>query len=91
VLIGHMIFAPILLECVMSETLERMQERAREFARSGRFASWRAVVFELQFEQSLQEALRRKYLYWLNDASEDANTIDSLAALSIIAGSDLAP
>jgi hypothetical protein len=67
-----MIFAPILLERVMSETLESMQKRAREFARSGKFASWRAVVFELQFEPSLQEAFRRKYLYWPHDASEDA-------------------
>jgi predicted RNA polymerase sigma factor len=67
-----MIFAPNQLGRVMSETLESMQKRAREFARSGKFASWRAVVFELQFEPSLQEAFRRKYLYWPNDAPEDA-------------------
>ena len=49
----------------MSETRARMQKCAREFARSGRFASWRAVVFELQFELSLREVFRRKYLDWL--------------------------
>ncbi len=52
----------------MSETLERMQERARELARSGKFAGWRAVTFELQFEPSLKEAFQ-----WLHDVSvEDA-------------------
>ena len=55
-----------------SETRARMQKCAREFARSGRFASWRAVVFELQFEPSLREVFRRKYLYWPDDASDDA-------------------
>jgi hypothetical protein len=34
----------------MSETLERMQARARELARSGKFSGWRSVAFELQFE-----------------------------------------
>lgn len=52
----------------MSETLERMQERARELARTGKFAGWRAVTFELQFEPSLKEAFQ-----WLHDVSvEDA-------------------
>ena len=52
----------------MSETLERMQERAFELARSGKFAGWRAVTFELQFEPSLKEAFQ-----WLHNASvEDA-------------------
>ena len=39
----------------MSEALERMQERARELARSGRFGGWRSVAFELQFEPGLKE------------------------------------
>ena len=30
----------------MSETLERMQERARELARSGKFSGWRSVAFD---------------------------------------------
>lgn len=52
----------------MSETLERIQERARELARSGRFTGWRSVAFELQFEPSLKEAFQ-----WLHSASiEDA-------------------
>jgi hypothetical protein len=34
----------------LSETLRRVQARARELARSGKFASWRAVAFELRFE-----------------------------------------
>jgi|GEM_PF-1856242 hypothetical protein len=52
----------------MSETLERMQKRARELARSGKFREWRSVAFELQFEPSLKEAFQ-----WLHSASvEDA-------------------
>jgi len=52
----------------MSEILERMQERARELAHSGKFLGWRSVAFELQFEPSLKEAFT-----WLNSASaEDA-------------------
>ena len=52
----------------MSETLERMQKQARKLARSGKFASWRAVAFELQFEPDLKEAFQ-----WLHNASvEDA-------------------
>jgi hypothetical protein len=34
----------------LSETLARVQARARDLARSGKFASWRAVAFELRFE-----------------------------------------
>ena len=52
----------------MSETLERMQERARELARSGKFVGWRSVAFELQFEPGLKEVYQ-----WLHGASvEDA-------------------
>jgi hypothetical protein len=39
----------------MVDRLEYMQRRARELARSGKFASWRAVAFELQFEPTLRE------------------------------------
>ena len=41
----------------MSETLERGQARARALARSGKFASWRAVAFELRFEPDCLEGL----------------------------------
>src|SRR5262249_51613765 len=52
----------------MSEILERMQERARELARSGKFLGYRSVAFELQFEPRLKEAFQ-----WLHSASvEDA-------------------
>jgi hypothetical protein len=52
----------------MSETLERMQERARELARSGKFSGWRSVAFELQFEPGLKEVFQ-----WRHSASaEDA-------------------
>ena len=48
--------------------LDRMQNRAHELASSGKFAGWRAVTFELQFEPGLKEAFQ-----WLHDASvEDA-------------------
>jgi hypothetical protein len=53
---------------VMSETLERMQERARDLARSGKFSGWRSVAFELQFEPSLKEVYQ-----WLHSSAvEDA-------------------
>jgi len=53
---------------VMNETLERMQARARELARSGKFSGWRSVAFELQFEPGLKEVYQ-----WLHSASvEDA-------------------
>jgi len=52
----------------MSETLKHLQKRARELARSGKFSSWRAVAFELQFEPNLREIFK-----WLHDAAvEDA-------------------
>lgn len=35
----------------MSEALERVQKRARELACSGKFAGWRAIPFELQFDR----------------------------------------
>ena len=34
----------------MSDTVQRVQARARELAGSGKFAGWRALAFELQFE-----------------------------------------
>jgi hypothetical protein len=52
----------------MSETLERMQERARELARSGKFSGWRSVAFELQFEPGLKEVFQWRH----SPSAEDA-------------------
>jgi hypothetical protein len=40
----------------MSEELKRIQHRARELARSGKFVGSRAVAFELQFEPGYAQA-----------------------------------
>ena len=40
----------------MSKELQRIQARARELARSGRFIGWRPIAFELQFEPGFTEA-----------------------------------
>jgi len=40
----------------MSDTVQRIQARARELAGSGKFAGWRALAFELQFEPGFLEA-----------------------------------
>jgi hypothetical protein len=40
----------------MSEAVRRVQARARELAGSGKFAGWRAVAFELQFEPGFSDA-----------------------------------
>jgi hypothetical protein len=51
----------------MSKALERIQKRAREIACSGKFAGWRAITFELQFEPALKD------VFWLHSESgEDA-------------------
>jgi hypothetical protein len=42
--------------------LERIQARAGELARSGKFHGWRPIAFELQFEEGYEEARE-----WLND------------------------
>ena len=41
--------------------LKRIQARARELARSGKFYGWRPIVFELGFEEGFAEA--RSWLY----------------------------
>ena len=45
----------------MSEQLKRIQKRARELARSGRFLGWRPVAFELQFEPGYTDAYQWLY------------------------------
>jgi hypothetical protein len=44
--------------------LERIQAKARELARSGKFHGWRPIAFELRFEDGYEEARE-----WLNDAA----------------------
>ena len=41
--------------------LKRIQARARELARSGRFFGWAPIAFELRFEDGFAEA--RDWLY----------------------------
>jgi hypothetical protein len=43
------------------EKLKRIQARARELARSGKFHGWRPIAFELRFEDGFEEA--REWLY----------------------------
>ena len=45
----------------MSDAVRRVQARARELAGSGKFACWRALAFELQFEPGFFGAY--KWLY----------------------------
>ena len=40
----------------MTDTVQRVQARARELAGSGKFAGWRALAFELQFEPGFSDA-----------------------------------
>jgi hypothetical protein len=44
--------------------LRRIQARARELARSGKFHGWRPVAFELQFEKGYEEGRE-----WLHSAA----------------------
>ena len=44
--------------------LKRIQAKARELARSGKFHGWRPIAFELQFERGYEEARE-----WLHDAA----------------------
>ena len=48
----------------MSEPLGRIQQRARELACSGKFAGWRAITFELQFEPALTDVFWRHSEVW---------------------------
>jgi hypothetical protein len=57
-------------------TLERIQAKARELARSGKFYGWRPIAFELKFEKGYEEARE-----WLHDAA----TKDELTRLCQIA------
>ena len=59
--------------------LRRIQARAREFARSGKFYGWRPIVFELRFEKGYEEARE-----WLHDAAvrEDLDRVSQAARAS---------
>jgi hypothetical protein len=48
----------------MSETLRRVQERARELAASGKFAGWTPIAFELRFDPGYREAFN-----WIHNPS----------------------
>ena len=45
-------------EAANREDLKRIQQRARDLARSGKFIGSRAVAFELQFEPGYAQAFR---------------------------------
>ena len=45
------------------EALVRIQKRARELACSGKFAGWRTITFELQFEPALKD------IFWFHSES----------------------
>jgi hypothetical protein len=40
----------------MNDRLQRVQDRARQLARSGEFKGWRSIVFKLQFEDGFTDA-----------------------------------
>jgi hypothetical protein len=56
----------------MSDSLRRVQDRARELARSGLYAGWRPIAFELRFEPGYSEAAA-----WINSHSTQ-DEIDAL-------------
>ena len=58
----------------MSEDLKRIQQRARELARSGKFIGSRAVAFELQFEPGYAQAFR-----WIHNL-ETQDELDHLCS-----------
>jgi hypothetical protein len=45
----------------MNERLQRVQDRAHELARSGKFNGWRPIAFKLQFEDGFTEAFQWFY------------------------------
>ena len=58
----------------MSKGLQRIQERARELARSGKFFGARAVAFELQFEPGYPQGAG-----WIS-SPEAQNELDRLCS-----------
>ena len=58
----------------MSKDLKRIQQHARELARSGKFVGSRAVAFELQFEPRYAQAFG-----WLHNL-ETQEELDRLCA-----------
>ena len=67
----------------MNDTLEHMQKRAQELARSGKHVGWRSVAFELQFDPSLKQVFwfysstAEQALQWLHNPATKAE-IDEL-------------
>jgi hypothetical protein len=64
--------------------LERIQARARELARSGKFHGWRPIAFELRFEDGYEEARE-----WLNDAAT-RDELDDLCQTARLAKNEAA-
>ena len=60
----------------MSEDLNRIQQRARDLARSGKFIGSRAVAFELQFEPGYAQAFR-----WIHSLERKTSWITCAARL----------
>jgi hypothetical protein len=58
---------------MMTDTLEYIQRRARELARSGKHVGWRSVAFELQFEPDL------KHLFWFYSSGDALDWLHSSA------------
>jgi hypothetical protein len=56
--------------------LKRIQARAGELARSGKFHGWRPIAFELRFEKGYEEARE-----WLHDAATQ-DEIDRLCQIA---------
>ena len=50
---------------------QTFEERARALPQSGKFAGWRALVFELRFEAGYKAAMR-----WLSGAATQAELDD---------------
>ena len=51
---------------MLMTNLERIQAKARELARCGKFHGWRPIAFELRFEAGYGEARK-----WLHDAATE--------------------
>jgi hypothetical protein len=56
--------------------LKRIQVKARELARSGKFHGWRPIAFELRFEPGYEEARE-----WLHSAAVQ-DEIDRLCQIT---------
>jgi hypothetical protein len=58
--------------------LKRIQAKALELARSGKFHGWRPIAFELQFDKGYEEARE-----WLHSAAIQDEMIASAKSLGL--------